>query len=132
MLFESPMLHWADKPESYLVQPEEVKSFMSALPTTWDETRLLGGYPGEWVVIARRSGNTWYIAGINGKDEPQTLTFDTSFLPKGKYTLFTDKAGYKGELPANNPVPWSIKKGKGKVPARLTCQSRGGFVIVVN
>ena len=132
VLFESPMLHWADKPESYLVQPEEVKSFMSALPTTWDETRLLGGYPGEWVVIARRSGNTWYIAGINGKDEPQTLTFDTSFLPKGKYTLFTDKAGYKGELPANNPVPWSIKKGKGKVPARLTCQSRGGFVIVVN
>ena len=131
VLFESPMLHWADKPESYLVQPEEVKSFMSALPTTWDETRLLGGYPGEWVVIARRSGNTWYIAGINGKDEPQTLTFDTSFLPKGKYTLFTDKAGYKGELPANNPAPWSIKKGKRRVPNQIKCHPRGGFVLVV-
>ena len=66
----------------------------------------------------------------NGKDEPQTLSFDTSFLPKGKYTLFTDKAGYKGELPAANPDPWSIKKGKGKVPARITCLPRGGFVIV--
>ncbi|MGN1253704.1 MAG: glycoside hydrolase family 97 protein [Prevotella sp.] len=132
VLFESPMLHWADKPESYLVQPKEVKDFMSALPTTWDEIRLLGGYPGEWVVIARRCGKTWYVAGINGKDDPQTLTFDTSFLPKGKYTLFTDKPGYKGELPANNPAPWSIKKGKGKVPAKLTCLPRGGFVIVVN
>ena len=130
VLFESPMLHWADKPESYLVQPKEVKDFMSALPTTWDETRLLGGYPGEWVVIARRSGKTWYIAGINGKDEPQTLSFDTSFLPKGKYTLFTDKAGYKGELPAANPDPWSIKISKGRVPNQIKCQARGGFVIV--
>ena len=132
VLFESPLLHWADKPESYLVQPREVKDFMSALPTTWDETRLLGGYPGEWVVIARRQGNKWYIAGINGKDTAQTLSFDTSILPKGRYTLFTDKPGYKGELPANNPEPWSIKTWKGKAPSRVTCQPRGGFVYVVN
>ena len=132
VLFESPLLHWADKPESYLVQPKEVKDFMSALPTTWDETRLLGGYPGEWVVIARRYGNKWYVAGINGKDAPQTLSFDTSFLPKGKYTLFTDKPGYKGELPANNPSPWRIKKGKGKAPSKVTCLPRGGFVYVIN
>ena len=132
VLFESPLLHWADKPESYLAQPRDVRDFMSALPTTWDETRLLGGYPGEWVVMARRSGSTWYVAGINGKDTAQTLSFDTSILPKGRYTLFTDKSGYKGELPANNPEPWSIKKGKGKGPSRVTCQPRGGFVYVVN
>ena len=132
VLFESPLLHWADKPESYLAQPRDVRDFMSALPTTWDETRLLGGYPGEWVVMARRSGSTWYVTGINGKDTAQTLSFDTSILPKGRYTLFTDKPGYKGELPANNPEPWSIKKGKGKAPSRVTCQPRGGFVYVVN
>ncbi|MDO4208547.1 MAG: glycoside hydrolase family 97 catalytic domain-containing protein [bacterium] len=132
VLFESPLLHWADKPESYLAQPRDVRDFMSALPTTWDETRLLGGYPGEWVVMARRSGSTWYIAGINGKDTAQTLSFDTSILPKGRYTLFTDKSGYKGELPANNPEPWSIKTWKGKAPSKLTCQPRGGFVYVVN
>lgn len=132
VLFESPLLHWADKPESYLAQPRDVRDFMSALPTTWDETHLLGGYPGEWVVMARRSGSTWYVAGINGKDTAQTLSFDTSILPKGRYTLFTDKSGYKGELPANNPEPWSIKKGKGKAPSKLTCQPRGGFVYVVN
>ena len=132
VLFESPLLHWADKPESYFAQPRDVRDFMSALPTTWDETRLLGGYPGEWVVMARRSGSTWYVTGINGKDTAQTLSFDTSILPKGRYTLFTDKSGYKGELPANNPEPWSIKKGKGKAPSRVTCQPRGGFVYVVN
>lgn len=132
VLFESPLLHWADKPESYLAQPRDVRDFMSALPTTWDETRLLGGYPGEWVVMARRSGSTWYVTGINGKDTAQTLSFDTSILPKGRYTLFTDKPGYKGELPANNPEPWSIKKGKGKAPSKMTCQPRGGFVYVVN
>lgn len=132
VLFESPLLHWADKPESYLAQPRDVRDFMSALPTTWDETRLLGGYPGEWVVMARRSGSTWYVTGINGKDTAQTLSFDTSILPKGRYTLFTDKPGYKGEFPANNPEPWSIKKGKGKAPSRVTCQPRGGFVYVVN
>ena len=132
VLFESPLLHWADKPESYLAQPRDVRDFMSALPTTWDETRLLGGYPGEWVVIARRQGNKWYIAGINGKDTAQTLSFDTSILPKGRYTLFTDKPGYKGELPANNPEPWSIKTWKGKAPSKMTCQPRGGFVYVVN
>ena len=131
VLFESPLLHWADKPESYLAQPRDVRDFMSALPTTWDETRLLGGYPGEWVVMARRSGSTWYVTGINGKDNAQTLSFDTSILPKGRYTLFTDKSGYKCELPANNPEPWSIKTWKGKAPSKMTCQPRGGFVYVV-
>lgn len=119
VLFESPLLHWADKPESYLSQPQQVKDFMSALPTVWDETRLLAGYPGESVVMARRNGSTWYIAGINGKDEPQTITFDTSFLPKGKYTLFADGK------------PWSIKTGKGRIPNKITCRERGGFVMTI-
>ncbi|MFS6555658.1 glycoside hydrolase family 97 C-terminal domain-containing protein, partial [Parabacteroides distasonis] len=81
-------------------------------------TRLLGGYPGEWVVIARRNGSTWYVAGINGKDGQQTLTFDTSLLPKGKYTVFAD-----------NHKSWSIKTSKGRIPGKITCQPRGGFVI---
>lgn len=119
VLFESSLLHWADKPESYLVQPAQVKDFMSGIPTVWDETRLLSGYPGESVVMARRNGDTWYIAGINGKDEPQVLTFDTSFLPKGRYTVFAD-----GE-------PWSIKTAKGRVPNKVACKERGGFVMTI-
>ncbi len=118
VLYESALLHWADRPESYLAQPTEVRELIGSLPTVWDETRLLGGYPGEWVVIARRNGSTWYVAGINGKDEQQTLTFDTSLLPKGKYTVFAD-----------SQKSWSIKTAKGRIPNKITCQPRGGFVI---
>lgn len=118
VLFESALLHWADRPESYLAQPKEVRELIGSLPTVWDETRLLGGYPGEWVVMARRNGSAWYVAGINGKDEQQTLTFDTSSLPKGRYTLFAD-----------NRKSWSIKTSKGRIPGKITCQPRGGFVI---
>lgn len=118
VLYESALLHWADRPESYLAQPKEVREFIGSLPTVWNETRLLGGYPGEWVVIARRNGSTWYVAGINGKDGQQTLTFDTSLLPKGKYTVFAD-----------NHKSWSIKTSKGHIPNKITCQPRGGFVI---
>lgn len=120
VLFESALLHWADCPESYLAQPMEVREFIGSLPTVWDETRLLGGYPGEWVVIARKNGSTWYVAGINGKDEQQTLTFGTSLLPKGKYTLFAD-----------NHKSWSIRTFKGRIPDKITCQPRGGFVIKI-
>ena len=122
VLFESPLLHWADKPESYLVQPKAVKDFMTGLPTTWDETRLLGGYPGDAVVLARRSGKRWYVAGINGKDEPQVLALNASCFGKGRYTIFTD--GAKGEK------SWSIKTGTGSLPKTLSCKARGGFVIV--
>ena len=122
VLFESPLLHWADKPESYLVQPKAVKDFMSTLPTTWDETRLLSGYPGEAVVLARRSGKKWYVSGINGKDEPQVLALNASCFGKGRYTLFAD--GAKVEK------PWDIKNYTGALPKAISCQARGGFVIL--
>lgn len=118
VIFESTLLHWADRPESYLTQPEEVKEFMSILPTVWDETRLLSGAPGDHVVMARRSGNCWYIAGINGRDEAQTLQTNTAFLPKCTHIIYADGK------------PWSIKKGKGRIPSKIECKARGGFVIV--
>ena len=68
-LFESGIQHLADRPESFLSQPQEVKDYLSTLPTVWDETLLLDGYPGEYVIMARRSGDKWWISGINGSDE---------------------------------------------------------------
>ena len=86
----------------------------------WDETRYVSGYPGESVVLARRSGNTWYVAGINGKDEVQTLTTDLSFISKAKALLFADDAS--GE--------WLISTID-KLPSQVTCQPRGGFLCYV-
>ena len=125
VLFESPLLHWADRPEAYLAQPQAVRDLMSALPTVWDETRLLAGYPGEGVVMARRSGSTWYIAGINGKDEPQTLSFDSSFLKGRRATYYLDATGEAIVTPETKA--WTIRHGR--VRGKVTCQARGGFVI---
>lgn len=123
-LYESGIQHLADRPESFLAQPQEVKDYLSNLPTAWDETRLLSGYPGESVVMARRKGNVWYIAGINGRDEAQTLTFDASALAGlGKTVVSFEDSG----KPAK---PWKISKRKA-VPASVNCQPRGGFVMVV-
>ena len=61
ILFESGLQHMPDRPSVYLHLPEDVKALLSTLPTAWDDTRLLTGYPGKDVVLARRKENKWYI-----------------------------------------------------------------------
>ena len=122
VLFESALQHLADRPENYMVQPQEVKDFFTNLPTVWDETHLLSGYPGESVVMARRNGKTWYIAGINGTNQEKELTIDKKMIGKfSKATLFEDTS--KGD--------WNIHQIK-KLPTSIICQPRGGFIIVIN
>ena len=121
VLYESGLQHLADKPESYFAQPQEVQDFLSALPAVWDETRFVSGYPGESVVLARRSGNTWYVAGINGTDQVKTLQTNLSFAGKtGSIKLFTDTATKPWEITTTDVWPTSV-----------VCQPRGGFVIVI-
>ena len=120
VLFESGLQHLADRPESFLAQPQTVQDFLGMLPAAWDETRFISGYPGESCVLARRSGNTWYVAGINGTDNEKTLSVSLDFV-KGKYTvtMFAD-SGSKDD-------PWRIETIQ-KLPATVTCQPRGGFI----
>jgi hypothetical protein len=80
VVFESGVQNFADKAESYRSLPEKPLNFLKNVPTAWDETRLVTGYPGDFAVIARRSGNTWYIAGINGKNESRTISVQLPFL----------------------------------------------------
>ena len=120
VLFESGLQHLADRPESFLAQPQDVQDFLSLLPAAWDETRFVSGYPGESCVLARRSGNTWYVAGINGTDETKTLSVPLPFIKKVREaTMFADSG--------NKEQPWSIETIK-KLPATVTCQPRGGFI----
>ena len=120
VLYESGLQHLADRPESFLAQPKEVQDFLGQLPTVWDETRYVSGYPGESAVLARRSGNTWYVAGINGKDDPQILKTDLSFIGKGSVQMFVDDASGK----------WQISTIS-KLPSQIECQPRGGFVMKI-
>ncbi|WP_036909656.1 glycoside hydrolase family 97 protein [Prevotella sp. FD3004] len=120
VLYESTLQHLADKPESYYAQPQQVQDFFGQLPTVWDETRFVSGYPGESAVLARRSGNTWYVAGINGSDEPKTLNLDLSFISGSRISIFADSANKS----------WDISTAK-VLPTEMKCQPRGGFVLVV-
>ena len=123
VLFESGLQHLADRPESFLAQPQAVQDFFGLLPAAWDETRYVSGYPGQSAVLARRSGSRWFVAGINGTDEPQALKCDLSFIGTNrKATLFADSG--------NANVPWQISTIS-TPPSSVACQPRGGFVIVV-
>ena len=121
VLFESGLQHLADRPESFLAQPQEVQDFLGQLPTVWDETRYVSGYPGESCVLARRNGDTWYVAGINGSDEPQTLATDLGFIGKGKAQLFADDGSGQWQISTISTLPTEMK-----------CQPRGGFVLVIS
>lgn len=132
VIFESPLQHWADRPSSYMAQPAEVQTFISTLPTVWDETRLLSGYPGDHVAIARRSGNAWYVGIINGTDDYKDIALDWSFLGQGPWhaTVYADAAGA-----ANAPRPaeldpaeaWDISSTD-SLPASVRLHPRGGCV----
>ena len=122
VLFESGLQHLADKPESYLAQPQAVQDFFTELPTVWDETRFVSGCPGKSAVLARRFGHSWYVAGINGLDEAQTFSLDLSFIKP------SDKIQYFADAPDGS---WAITNID-SFPTQLTCQPRGGFVFVVH
>ena len=128
VLFESGLQHLADKPESYFAQPKDVQDFLSTLPSVWDETHFVSGYPGESVVMARRKGATWYIAGINGTNEVKTLTLPLNFISsKQTAIMFSDQPMAPDERLANK---WDIQIIN-NIPTTITCQPRGGFVLVL-
>lgn len=93
VVFESGFQCFADRAVAYRSLPEQPKHFLKVVPAAWDQSELLAGYPSDFVVVARKSGNSWFIGGINGKDKPREVEF---VLPKeciGKsFTLITDGA----------------------------------------
>ncbi|MDH3248636.1 MAG: glycoside hydrolase family 97 protein [Acidimicrobiia bacterium] len=66
VVFQSRLQHFADSAASYRAQSPEVWRYLSDVPAVWDESKLVDGYPGEWVVLARRSGVRWWMAGLSG------------------------------------------------------------------
>jgi alpha-glucosidase len=93
VLFESALQHMADRPDGYYQLQEEAKSFLKDIPSAWDDIKLVSGYPGKEVTVARRRGADWYIAGINSEDMEKKQTILFPFLTEGKQyklTLITD------------------------------------------
>lgn len=127
VLFESAMQHLADRPEGYYELPDAPKNFLQQLPNTWDETRLLDGYPGKEVTLARRKGNTWYIAGINAEQREKRKNLPLSFLPAStrfKVTLIAD-----GKHDKAFTTTYSVADSTSQLNVKLL--RRGGFAAVL-
>ncbi len=90
VIFEAPLTMLSDAPSNYRDEPE-MTQFISAVPTVWDQTLVLSGKVAEHIVIARQSGNTWYVGGMTNWDK-RTLEIELSFLPAGDYSaeIFMD------------------------------------------
>jgi alpha-glucosidase len=85
VIFESGLQHFADQVSGYTSLPPGPRSFLQEIPVTWDDTRYLEGLPGQWVVLARRKGTTWYLGGISGDAQARDLTLSLAFLSEGSY-----------------------------------------------
>jgi hypothetical protein len=124
VLFLSGIQHFAQAPEGMTKVSDDVKLFLKTLPDYWDDVKFLEGYPGKYAVIARRSGNRWYIAGINGEKNEKKVSLDLTSFRKIKATLFTD--GAAGEL-LSKTISNTAKQKK----SDIMLKPNSGFVIVL-
>lgn len=121
VIFLSGVQHYAETPEGMATVPDYVKAMMREIPVNWDETKFIDGYPGDYVVIARRKEDTWYIAGINGKNSPKNLSFELPFETTTSGTLITE-----GEVPRSFSNRDIQPNEEGKI--EIILKPNGGFV----
>lgn len=128
-LFESGIQHLADRPESFLAQPQEVKEYLSNLPAAWDDTVLLGGYPGEFVIMARKKDGKWWISAINGTDAPVTLE-DIDYARLGLDNSNLAIRSFEDAAPGS-VQKWKISDSS-SLPSSFSLLPRGGMVMTVS
>lgn len=122
VLFQSPVQHFALAPNNLTDAPAWAIDFMKEVPTTWDEVRFIDGYPGKYVILARRHGDKWYIAGVNAQKETLKLKVNLPMFSNGeKVRLFSDDKVLQGGVK-------QIGIGK-KQELQLTIPCNGGVLI---
>lgn len=123
VLFQNPMQFFALAPNNLEDAPKECLDFLREVPTTWDETKILGGYPGKYVVLARRSGDTWYVAAVNGTDKVIDINIALPFETDGTISLYEDGKSIEEVRLTNETKAQMVKK-------RLSVKPNGGLVMV--
>ena len=110
-------------PNNLTDAPAWAIDFMKEVPTTWDEVKFIDGYPGKYVIIARRCGSKWYVAGINAENEPlkKTITLPM-FVKDTMLSVYSDDAELSGSVK-------TLKQNK-KQQMSITIPCNGGVVIV--
>ena len=122
VLFQSPVQHFALAPNNLTDAPAWAIDFMKEVPTTWDEVRFIDGYPGKYVILARRHGDKWYIAGVNAQKETLKLKVNLPMFSNGeKVRLFSDDKALQGGVK-------HIEIGK-RQELQLSIPCNGGILI---
>jgi len=99
VLFQSGVQHFALAPNNLTDTPDWAINFMKEVPTTWDEVRFLDGYPGKYVVFARRKANKWYIAGVNAQKETIKLKLKLPMIASGSaLKVYADDENLNGKV----------------------------------
>lgn len=127
VVYESPLQMLADSPSNYYREPVCME-FLSQVPVVWDETRVLKASVGEYVVVARRSGDTWFIGGMTG-EKGQKFEIDLDFI-KGNKTLTYWEDGVNVDMNANDVVrrTQKVKKGDKLI---IDMYDGGGYAAII-
>lgn len=126
VLFLSGIQHFAESPDGMEHVPANIKDFLRELPNNWDDVRFIDGYPGQHYVVARKAGNKWYVAGINGENKAKDLSLDLSFLKNKKATLISSGDTNQTETSFQSKE-LSLESGK----VTISLKANDGFVIII-
>ena len=122
VLFQSAVQHFAMAPNNLTDAPAWAIDFMKKVPTTWDEVRFIDGYPGKYILLARRSGDKWYVVGVNAEQQPLKKVITLPMFAKGaSLDVYSDDAQLQGSLK-------NVKFNK-KQQLTVTIPCNGGLVI---
>ena len=124
VLFQNPVQNFALAPNNLTDVSPVCIDFMKEVPTEWDETRFVDGYPGKYVVLARRHGDNWYLAAVNATGEPLKLKLDLPMFAGKTVSSYSDDKHMQPQVRQQNV------KSDGKF--QLTVQPQGGFVLNLN
>lgn len=121
VLFQNPVQMFGLTPNNLVDVPAFELDFLRNVPTTWDETVFIDGYPGKYSVLARRNGQKWYVAGVNAEKTAKELKIKLPMLAGQSITMYNDKAD-------KETYTTSVKVSKNG-QLSITIQPNGGFVI---
>jgi alpha-glucosidase len=124
VIFLSGVQHFAETPNGMSKMPEMVKKVLGDLPTHWDDVKFIDGFPGKYVILARKKGDQWWLAGINGESTDKEVTLDLSYFKAPTALKLMDGAGEEYFTITNDPLP-----GNRQMPVKI--KAGGGFLIIL-
>lgn len=127
VIYESPLTVVCDHPNHIINQPGA--DFLKIVPTVWDDIRYMGGYPGEYVAIAKKDGQRWFV-GVMNNSKAREVTLKLDFLPKGDYEMEIWADGKKADTEPSQ-LQKSLKPLKGDDEITVRMANNGGWVAVI-